>query len=550
MRSMRSPTAGMFARARAVSAVARRTGCDVDEAAGLLDAAEGGLTRRQALERAGLAVAATTLPVAFTSRSTRGTAHDRRVVIVGSGMAGLGCALRLHRHGIASQVYEYNPARAGGRVQTLRGFFDEAQYTEQHGEFISSEHTATRRLAAAYGLALDNVNAYPPHTHPDAYRFRFGGRFWPQSALNREWHAWAWRLFYRAANVEAPWPTLYHRHSRHAQAWDHMSASEWIERNIPGGLGSDFGKLCVAIVLDEYGGPMQETSALNLIYLLGAYDSSSSGLQPKGSPELSGTDEKWHIRGGNDQLVSETIARLPAGTVRLGRRLEALTRTSGGYRCTFASAGGGRHDVRADHVVLALPFTKLREAEVRGIDLPDRQWQAIREEPLGSNSKIQIQCSSRVWNADGWTANMYTDGIVQGGWEATLDQPGRAGVLIALPGGFGGADIGRRYGLTSDAGPAPQAMVDDYLADFDLNFPGTRAAYNGKAYYTWSSGDPHIGGAYSYLKVGQFTAFNGIQGHRSGNVHFAGEHTSIDYQGFIEGALLSGYRCAKEIVGS
>jgi monoamine oxidase len=58
-----------------------------------------------------------------------------------------------------------------------------------------------------------------------------------------------------------------------------------------------------------------------------------------------------------------------------------------------------------------------------------------------------------------------------------------------------GAGIGRRYGLTSDEGPA----------------------------------------------------FNGIQGRRSGNVHFAGEHTSVNFQGYMEGALRSGYRCAAEI---
>ena len=39
----------------------------------------------------------------------------------------------------------------------------------------------------------------------------------------------------------------------------------------------------------------------------------------------------------------------------------------------------------------------------------------------------------------------------------------------------------------------------------------------------WSPGDPHILGAYSYLAVGQYTAFNGIQGVRQGNLHFAGE---------------------------
>ena len=61
---------------------------------------------------------------------------------------------------------------------------------------------------------------------------------------------------------------------------------------------------------------------------------------------------------------------------------------------------------------------------------------------------------------------------------------------------------------------------------------------------------PSALGAYSYLAVGQYTAFNGIQGRREGRLHFAGEQTSLNYQGYIEGALRSGYRCAHEIAGS
>ena len=91
-------------------------------------------------------------------------------------------------------------------------------------------------------------------------------------------------------------------------------------------------------------------------------------------------------------------------------------------------------------------------------------------------------------------------------------------------------------------------MARDFLRDFEISFPGVTAAYNGKAYYAWSSGDPHIGGAYSYLETGQYTGFNGIQGRRHGNLHFAGEQTSVDFQGFMEGALRSGYRCAAEIL--
>ena len=92
-------------------------------------------------------------------------------------------------------------------------------------------------------------------------------------------------------------------------------------------------------------------------------------------------------------------------------------------------------------------------------------------------------------------------------------------------------------------------MVDAFLDDFDHLFPGVKQAYNGKSFFVWSPGDPHILGAYSYLKVGQYTAFNGIQGQREENLHFAGEHTSINFQGYVEGGLRSGYRCAHEVAG-
>ena len=55
-------------------------------------------------------------------------------------------------------------------------------------------------------------------------------------------------------------------------------------------------------------------------------------------------------------------------------------------------------------------------------------------------------------------------------------------------------------------------MIDAYLRGFDVLFPRVSRAFNGRSYFVWSPGDPHILGAYSYLAVGQYTAFNGIQG--------------------------------------
>lgn len=49
-------------------------------------------------------------------------------------------------------------------------------------------------------------------------------------------------------------------------------------------------------------------------------------------------------------------------------------------------------------------------------------------------------------------------------------------------------------------------------------------------------------------RVGQLTAFGGVEGEPEGNVHFAGEHTSLEAQGFMEGAAESGERASREVI--
>jgi monoamine oxidase len=536
------------------SAYARRTGSPLDEA---VDAVAVGLTRRRLLQGAGVAAAAVTLPAA-RSRADRAAAAPRgpstavvqpKVVIIGSGAAGLGCAYRLWRkYGIRADIYEY-AAQPGGRIRTLRGHFADHQLVEEHAEFINPEHTVTLRLAHSLGLRLDNTDHYP-EPHQDQLSLAFDGKRWSQAALNRDWHDYGWKLFHDAAVKHAPFPTL-HTHSTAAgRRWDHMSVAEWVDAHVRGGIGGDFGQLCLSAVLDEYGGPPEEQSALNLIYLLGGDATTNSGNQPRSAPVLGGGDEKWHIHGGTDQLITGMVKRLPAGVVHVDEKLVAVRRKGHGrFTLTLHHGGSGTRQIAADHVVLALPFTTLRDVDLGHVDISPLHRLAIDQEPLGSNAKMFLQFDRRVWDQRGQTGNAYCAGVVQGSWDAAGYQPGSAGILAALPGGVVGSGWGQRYHLDHFRGTAPAAMVSDYLDGFNAIFPGVKAAYNGRSYYVWSTGDPHIRGAYSYLKVGQYTGFNGIQGRREGNLHFAGEHTSVNYQGYIEGALRSGHRCADEVFG-
>ncbi len=155
---------------------------------------------------------------------------------------------------------------------------------------------------------------------------------------------------------------------------------------------------------------------------------------------------------------------------------------------------------------------------------------------LGYNSPGQF--SSRHWNALGNNGDTYADTGYQATWEVTRGQAGRAGILVNYTGG----DKANTFGSGTPASQAAQ-----FLKQIGPVLPGLGAAWNGRATVDFWPGDPFTRGSYSFWQVGQYTRFAGIEGAQEGNAHFCGEHTSIDAQGYLEGAVETGERAAGEV---
>jgi monoamine oxidase len=96
----------------------------------------------------------------------------------------------------------------------------------------------------------------------------------------------------------------------------------------------------------------------------------------------------------------------------------------------------------------------------------------------------------------------------------------------------------------------PQTRAQQFLAQLEPVLPGITPHYNGKATIDFWAGYPWTKGSYSYWSVGQYTKFSGAEREASGNCHFAGEHTSIDFQGYLNGAVETGERAAGEILAA
>jgi monoamine oxidase len=197
--------------------------------------------------------------------------------------------------------------------------------------------------------------------------------------------------------------------------------------------------------------------------------------------------------------------------------------------------------------MLALPFTALRRVDLSRSGLSPLKKGAIDELGMGQSAKIHVQVERKTWPPLGYAGATYTDWFgfcVAWDDSVPLGPGGRPAILVGYPGGSTGKNV-----LTGAAhGPAPTRDVRWFLDQIEPIFPGTKSvASSGLAYEDHWSRDPWHFGSYSFWRVGRYTTFAGYEGVQEGNVHFAGEHTEPENQGFLEGAVLSGERVAGEI---
>ena len=449
-----------------------------------------------------------------------------RIVVVGGGLAGLNCAYRLRAAGYTAQVHEAS-TRVGGRCWTLSGFFDEGQIAEHGGELIDQGHTAIRQLAQSLGLKLDNLLAAEQNgTEPF---FFFDGAPYGTVEATADLKA-IWQRI-KSDLQAAGYPTLYTSSTPRGRVLDQMSIIDWIDENVPGGSASRLGQLLDVAYNIEYGAESSTQSSLNLLYLL--------GYSGQGQLRLFGpSNEKYHVVGGNDQIPNG-LAALLADQITFGSSLTAIAlRSDGTYSLTFRQ-GTRNVTVIADRVVLALPFAVLRTLDFSKAGFSAVKLRAIREQGMGTNSKLNTQFTHRFWRTLGCNGDTYADTGYQATWEVTRAQAGTAGILVDYTGG----NIGNSFGTGT-----PQYRAGQFAAQIEPVLPGAKAALTGKAFVVYWAGNPYTRGSYSYWKVGQYTAFAGAERERSGNCHFAGEHTSIDFQGYLNGAVESGDRAAAEIL--
>ncbi|GHB64448.1 hypothetical protein GCM10010347_38090 [Streptomyces cirratus] len=332
-------------------------------------------------------------------------------------------------------------------------------------------------------------------------------------------------------------------------ALDDMTLYEWIETRVPGGHGSRLGSFIDVAYNVEYGADTDQQSALALVLLMG-YQTNPGHFNVWGL-----SNERYDITGGNDRLPNAIAQALPAGSLVMGRELTAVRVSADGTQSlTFDDAGSVR-TVVADHTVLCLPLPLFQRIDLSGAGLDPLMKNLLRDARMGYCTKLNMQFTARPWRGTGpWpgvsAGECFTDSPVQQVWDTTKVQPGTGGILLQYGGGSlaGALTPGSPFATESDR--YVRDLAGRVLAGVDAFFPGTKAAWNGRAQLSAWHENPHSLGAYSYWPTGYLHRYAKYEGTAQGRIHIGGEHCSYDFQGFMEGGATEGERAAREVIAA
>ncbi|HEY8323267.1 MAG TPA: NAD(P)/FAD-dependent oxidoreductase [Ktedonobacterales bacterium] len=473
-----------------------------------------------------------------------------QIAIVGAGIAGLTAALTLQDAGLACAVYEA-AEHVGGRMHSERDVWGDGAVSEWCGEFIDHDHMTLRHLAARFHLDLIELSqGRAGHGPPLLY---LQDHFRGADDLGVGFAAVA--SIVERQTQAVGYPTTYARYSEEGYRLDHISVYAWIERHVAGGHDSLVGRYLDGGCTGFYGLDTHEQSALNLLYLVGSLRSSRSG---PGSGPLHGSAR---ISGGNQRLPEAIAASLPPGALWLGHRLIAIERRDDdALTLTFATADGDAR-IRCDAAMLTLPFSALRRVDYQRAGFDARKRAAIEQLGYGTISKLCLQFDTPYWYGRGpWPARhggfVITDLDIQTLWDSGDGRPETPEDVPALLVNYTSGHHGAAYAPTSaystsaDAndGSILQQYAQRCLRELERVFPGVSAHYTGRVALSYPPGDPNLLGSYACWRVGQYTAFGGYEGAAQGPIHFAGEHCSVEFQGYMEGAAREGERAAREII--
>lgn len=453
------------------------------------------------------------------------TTADNDVIVAGAGLAGLAAAYELSAAGINVRVIEQS-RRAGGRVKTVRGHFDDDAWVDVGGQTSGGMYANFFYYATKLGLPFE---AQEPATQRPDVLLHLKNKIYSAAALRRDPSAWPVALHENEKPL-APFRLLGHYLepiARKISAVENVLSPEFVH----------YDELSLRQLLQKQGASPAAIEQIDHTVNYNSVDSVSalSALRDATRFLQMRAGQALNLRNGNESLP-EAFARQLGDAVVYGCSLKAVRQSGQGVQVQVET-DGLTETLYARKLVITLPFTALRAVAFEPA-LPQRRQRIIDELPYTQIAQAYLQTRTRFWQEDAPVSAVVSDGPLERLFNASNKMQQGRGLLVNWVNGTGVRGI--------DAAD-PAAHIERVLAEMQNIWPESRDKVEKTLTNNW--GDSYVRGAYAHYAPGQMAAYAADIPRPIGDVHFAGEHTELVAPG-MEGALTSGKRAANEILGA
>jgi monoamine oxidase len=441
--------------------------------------------------------------------------RDADVVVVGAGLAGLTAAREIERAGNKAIVLEARD-RVGGR--TLNHPIGDGKVVEVGGQWIGPGQDRIAALARELGVAT-----FPTHSQgQNAIEFngkltRYRGtipRIGPHVLADVAQAQLKIARLARTIPLEAPWA------ANNARRLDSQTFETWLRRNVY----TRGGRALIALSIEAVWAV--EPADVSLLHVL-FYARSAGGFDRL--LDTDGGAQQDRFVGGS-QLISIKLADGLAD-VRLNAPVRRIEHAQDGV--TLHADG---HTVRARSVIVAIPPT-LTSRIAYDPPLPGHRDQLTQRMPQGSVIKCMAIYERPFWRDDGLSGQATSD---TGPAKVVFDNSppdGSPGVLLGFLEGERARVIGRL--------PAEERR-EAVLRGLERLFGPEAASPVDFVERSWAEEEWTRGCYGCYMPPGAWTSFGDALRAPIGPIHWASAETATVWNGYMDGAVQSGERAARE----